>query len=146
MSSNYSDAVAKTLLVPAMLLFFVAGFDRCSPAPGSPGADILSTAFENHRSDFQVEGEGTVIRMLSDDTAGDRHQRFILRLASKQTVLVVHNIDLAPRIDDLKVGDKVLFNGEYQWNAEGGLIHWTHHDPQGRHTAGWIKHDGHTYQ
>ena len=65
---------------------------------------------------------------------------------SKQTVLVVHNIDLAPRVDDLKIGDKILFSGEYQWNAQGGLIHWTHHDPRGRHTAGWIKHGGNTYQ
>jgi hypothetical protein len=32
------------------------------------------------------------------------------------------------------------------WNEQGGLIHWTHHDPNGRHVAGWIKHNERTYQ
>ena len=36
-----------------------------------------------------------------------------------------------PRIADVKVGDTVSFFGEYVWNEQGGLIHWTHHDPAG---------------
>ena len=87
-----------------------------------------------------------VTRILSDDVEGSRHQRFILRLASGQTVLITHNIDLAPRVDGLREGDTVAFNGEYVWNAQGGLVHWTHKDPQGRHMAGWLKHNGRTFQ
>jgi hypothetical protein len=42
-------------------------------------------------------------------------------------------------------GDYVEFNGQYEWNAKGGVVHWTHHDPQGRHETGWVKHNGHNY-
>lgn len=43
-------------------------------------------------------GEGVVDRALSDDNDGSRHQRFILRLASGQTLLIAHNIDISLRI------------------------------------------------
>jgi len=95
---------------------------------------------------YRVQGEGKVISVLADDLDGSRHQRFIVQLASGQTLLITHNIDIAPRITGLKVGDSVSFNGEYVWNEKGGVIHWTHHDPQGRHVAGWVIHDGKTYK
>lgn len=106
----------------------------------------LEYAFANRISKQQVSGQGTVARILPDDTHGSRHQRFIVRLNSGQTVLVAHNIDLAQRIDSLHTGDTLAFYGEYEWNPKGGVIHWTHHDPQGRHPAGWIRHDGQDYQ
>lgn len=108
--------------------------------------DPIARAFESGLSDIQVAGEGTVIRLLPDDLNGSRHQRFIIELASGQTLLISHNIDLAPRINTLAEGDTIRFNGEYVWNAKGGLIHWTHRDPRGRHVAGWLIHNGKTYQ
>lgn len=109
-------------------------------------SDQLAEAYEHQRSDVQVQGEGTVIKILKDDTQGSRHQRFLLRLSSGQTLLVAHNIDLAPRVDALREGDRVAFNGEYEWNDKGGVIHWTHRDPQGRHVDGWLEHEGRRYQ
>lgn len=106
----------------------------------------IGRAFRTRTSNVQVEGEGSVTRILADDLAGSRHQRFIVRLASGQTLLVVHNIDLAPRVAGLERGDSVRFYGEYVWNEKGGMVHWTHHDPEGRHVAGWLKHKGRTYQ
>ena len=95
---------------------------------------------------MQIQGGGIVIEILPDDNEGSRHQRFILRLATGQTLLIAHNIDLAQKIDNLKLGDTVEFYGEYEWNSEGGVVHWTHHDPQGGHLAGWLKYNGQTYQ
>jgi hypothetical protein len=106
----------------------------------------LERAQESRASGVQLQGQGTVIKILPDDNDGSRHQRFILKLRSGQTLLIAHNIDLAPRIGSLRVGDSVAFNGEYEWNSKGGVIHWTHHDPGGRHAAGWLKHGGQTYQ
>ena len=98
------------------------------------------------RSGQQVRGAGEVIRVLSDDNDGSRHQRFIVRLRSGRTLLVAHNIDLAPRVPAIRAGDTVSFNGEFEWNEKGGVIHWTHRDPQNRHEAGWIEHNGRKYQ
>jgi hypothetical protein len=61
-------------------------------------------------------------------------------------LLVAHNVDLAPRVRDLRGGDTVAFSGEYEWSEQGGTIHWTHRDPDRNHVAGWIWHDGHVYQ
>ena len=87
-----------------------------------------------------------VVKVLHDDEDGSRHQKFLLRLPSGLTVLIAHNIDLAPRIEDLRAGDSVEFNGDYEWNAKGGIVHWTHHDPASRHVSGWLKRKGRIYQ
>lgn len=106
----------------------------------------LERAFRNGMSGVQVEGEGVVERVLPDDNDGSRHQRFILRLGSGQTLLIAHNIDLAPRLNRLAAGDSVAFHGVYEWNSEGGVVHWTHHDPRGRHVTGWLRYNGATYK
>ncbi len=106
----------------------------------------ISAAFRNRQSKFFVESNGVVQRLLKDDLEGDRHQRWIVRLDSGQTLLISHNIDLAPRINALAVNDRVYFRGEYIWNDKGGLIHWTHHDPSGRYPGGWIEHNGKQYR
>ena len=81
---------------------------------------------------------GVVTALLPDDMEGSRHQRFIVDIGAGHTVLVVHNIDLAPRLDGLREGDRVSVKGEYEWNDRGGLIHWTHRDPRSSHEDGWI--------
>ncbi|ELJ8509482.1 DUF3465 domain-containing protein, partial [Vibrio cholerae] len=98
---------------------------------------VLQQAYQSQQSDLQVQGLGQVVKVLPDDNDGSRHQKFILKLNSGQTLLVAHNIDLAPRIPNLKVGDSVEFYGEYEWNKKGGVLHWTHKDPQNRHAHGW---------
>ena len=87
-----------------------------------------------------------MIRILPDDLDGSRHQKFILQLDTGQKLLIVHNIDLAERLPGLTLGDEVEFNGEYEWNPKGGLVHWTHHDPARSHLDGWLKYKGQYYQ
>ena len=117
-----------------------------APEAARDSQDALAGAYANRQSGVAVEGAGTVAKLLGDDSLGDRHQRFILQLPSGQTVLIAHNIDLAPRVEPLAVGDSVSFRGEYEWNDKGGIIHWTHRDPQGQHAGGWLKHGGQTYE
>lgn len=142
------------VLVVVLIIAFTGGrefaalpdSDTLAPTIGSKGEAALRAAYENQRSDLQIRGDGEVIEVLSDDHDGSRHQRFILRTSTGQTILVAHNVDLAARVEDLKVGDRIEFNGEYDWNTKGGVIHWTHGDPQGWHEGGWIKHEGRTYE
>lgn len=111
-----------------------------------PSVDQRFATFGERDNGQQVEGSGVVIKLLPDDNDGRRHQKFILRLDSGQTLLVAHNIDLAPRIDALREGHVVKFNGVYEWKREGGVIHWTHHDPDGRHEWGFLEHEGELYR
>lgn len=108
--------------------------------------DKIQQAFQEQKSDIQVQSSGRVKAILPDDNNGSRHQKFILELGNGQTVLVAHNIDLSPRLDDLEKGEIVQFYGEYEYSDQGGVIHWTHHDPQKSHADGWLKYKGRTYQ
>lgn len=98
------------------------------------------------RTGAQVTTSGLVIRILPDDRDGSRHQKFIIRADSGETLLVAHNIDLAPRLEGLRTGERVRISGEFAWNPRGGTLHWTHRDPQGRHVAGYIEWRGRRYQ
>ncbi len=137
-----------TRLVLALVLacIVLAGCATADEALVPAGDAALEEAFEQRAHDRLVEGAGVVTRVLKDDAEGDRHQRFIVRLGTGQTVLVAHNIDVAPRIEDLRVGDAVEFRGVYEWSEEGGTVHWTHHDSDGPHAPGWLRHEGRTYQ
>lgn len=106
----------------------------------------ISAAISARQSNLQVSGDGIVVKLLPDDNRGSRHQKFIMKVAGDKTVLVAHNIDLAPRIASLREGDSIDFNGEYEWNEKGGVLHWTHRDPNGKHPSGWLRHQGQTYQ
>ena len=107
---------------------------------------LLEAAFRDRLSDLQVMGSGSVVHVLPDDNKGSRHQRFLLETNSGLTLLVAHNIDLAPRVPSLQRGDRVAFHGEYEWNEKGGVIHWTHHDPRGSHVGGWLERNGERYE
>lgn len=89
---------------------------------------------------------GNVTKLLSDDNTGNRHQRFLVKLSSGKTLLIAHNIDLAPKVSSLTEGGFVKFCGEYEANAKGGVVHWTHHDLHNRHVGGFLEYNGKKYE
>lgn len=136
--------VLGVFLVLALAAVFGQFWPVSAPEPAAPGASTDETTiarlFAEHRSGELVEVEGVVERILPDDRAGSPHQRFVVRLANGMTLLVAHNIALAARVD-VEPGDPVRLRGEYAWNPQGGVIHWTHPDPNGTHPPGWIRVD-----
>lgn len=135
----------KKFIAIAALVAAIALVAYVQRTPGNAGSSV-DAAFESHSSNVEVQGAGTVTAILPDDREGRPHQRFIVRLDSGRTVLVAHNVDVAPRITSLRSGDAISFRGEYVWNPKGGVIHWTHRDPAGHHEEGWLDHNGRRYQ
>lgn len=154
---------AAVLLGAALLAF---GCDKGVPpaqshgeGPGATGSyvdsalelrltspSVLEDAFANRRSGIQVLVKGTVTRFLSDDVTGSEHQRFIVKMADGQTLLAAHNIDIGRRVPISALNHLVYLYGEYAYNGEGGVVHWTHVDPGRAHVDGWIQFDGTRYQ
>ena len=134
-----------------IVLVLGGGWYGLRHAPGGaqregPRAESGPPAFNEDAAGTQMRVAGRVERLLADDNNGSRHQRFIIRVDGGTTLLIAHNIDLAPRLDGLAAGDTVEVFGEYEWNDKGGLLHWTHKDPGGRHVAGYIEWRGRRYQ
>jgi hypothetical protein len=115
-------------------------------APSASSVDAAAEAFRDRADGRVIEVRGEVTRTLADDRDGSRHQRFLIRSSSGVSLLIAHNIDLAPRLEGLASGESVTVRGEYVWNDKGGLMHWTHHDPHDRHQPGYIEWRGRRYQ
>ncbi|MGR9051275.1 MAG: DUF3465 domain-containing protein, partial [Gammaproteobacteria bacterium] len=139
------DAGTGALYIPTVIIGNGLVYDAKLQFNSDGLFSIISFKTSNEHTDaappLMISGSGKVDRILADDNIGSRHQRFILKLASGQTVLIAHNIDIAPRINSLALNDVVDFHGEYVWNSQGGLVHWTHHDPDGSHESGWLIHN-----
>jgi len=111
-----------------------------SPVAAAAAEDgSLQRAIDTRADGVPVTGRGVVQRLLADDRDGSPHQRIIVRVAGGGTVLIAHNLELGARIAPLAEGDTLEFAGDYVWNDKGGVVHWTHADPAGRHRAGWLR-------
>ena len=111
-----------------------------------PDDAAIVREYQSHHSNVEVTADATVVRLLPDRTSSTgTHEQFIIKLSSGDiTIEVEHNISIAARAP-VKEGDHVIVHGVYVWNAQGGLIHFTHHDPKGTHESGYIQDGGTTY-
>jgi len=143
LSKKQSIGLAIVFLV---LAYFSNEFPSQNTDTTSPSNVNIEQLIQQHQSDVQVNVTARVFKTLKDDLKGSRHQRFLIKISSGDTILIAHNIDLASKINNLRKGDSVTVYGEYEWNNKGGVIHWTHADPAHRHIDGWIEHNGKRYQ
>lgn len=154
-------AAAGAGLLALLQYFQPSHLPSAEPSPATPPAAAAATSSHkaadysqtierirqsatDPNAKFWTTLQGTVSKLLKDDREGDRHQRFLIAIAPDITLLVAHNIDLAARVP-VETGQTVTVSGEYVWNNKGGVMHWTHHDPQGRR-GGWIEYGGKRYE
>lgn len=138
-------------LVAAAAVLAGAGRFLAGGGEGEAAGALAPDAAAQREARDPISGQmlrvsGRVQRLLSDDRDGSPHQRFIIVTDGGRSLLVAHNLDLAPRLNGLEVGESVLVYGQYEWNPQGGVLHWTHDDPEGEHEAGYIEWRGRRYQ
>jgi hypothetical protein len=117
-------------------------------ASQSPDNAAVCSAYTAGRSHVEVIADGTVTRVLGVQPGRvSPHEGFLFRLGSGCSVIVrvEANADFTGPIP-LAPGQHVLVKGEYEYYPLGGVIHWTHRDPRGRHEGGYITTGGRIYE
>jgi len=139
---------AISLNKPRLLACTVAFLAMTACAPEQPDNSVPCGAYSSEKSHVEVVAQGTVTRTFGIRAGRvSPHEGFLMRLNSSCSLIVrvEANTDFTGPIP-LRVGTTVAVKGEYEYYAGGGVIHWTHSDPRGRHQGGYILLDNRIYQ
>lgn len=133
----------------AAALWYVRTSRRLEPASDARrythvGCTSAAAQFAHHASGAWLTVSGGVQRVLPDSSGRLRHQRFILGCGTGFTVLIVNDVSIGTRAP-VAPGEAVVVRGQYEWDPQGGLLHFTHH-AQGGGTGGWILLGSQVYQ
>jgi hypothetical protein len=123
----------------------------------SSNADLYA-AFQSARSHTELTVTGRVTRVLGvRQGPSGLHEGFILLVPNRcspgnqgqcpaqMSVRVEDNVTITGFVP-LHPGQIATVHGQYEYDSRGGVIHWTHHDPAGRHESGYIEIDAKRYQ
>lgn len=113
-----------------------------------PPNHAVCAAYDAQSQKKEVVADGTVTRILGTRRGpSGTHEGFLLQLNSgcDLTIRIETNTDLTGPVP-LTRGEHVLVKGEYVYYSLGGVLHWTHHDPRGRHEGGYVQANGKIYE
>lgn len=96
----------------------------------------------SHHVEVYVPAANVVSAPSLRVTSGGPHESFIIE-SSGSDLRVADNTAITGLIP-LRRGDRVSLLGQLE--CDDDVIHWTHHDPRGRHQGGYIEADGKIYQ
>ncbi|HEV3092724.1 MAG TPA: DUF3465 domain-containing protein [Candidatus Cybelea sp.] len=120
----------------------------CACAASQPTDDrAVCGAFSAARSGVEVVAGGSITRIFGVRPGRTSpHEGFLMHLDSgcDLVVRVEVNTDFTGDIP-LRAGENVAVKGEYEYYPRGGVIHWTHRDPRGRHENGYVQAGGQMY-
>ncbi len=132
-----------SLAAAGLALALAAG---CTSQLG-PDDAALCRAYAAKQSHVEVVVSGRVTRDLGVQQGRvSPHEGFLMRLDSgcDAIVRVEANADFTGTFA-LAAGQPVTVKGEYEYYPRGGVIHWTHRDPRGRHEGGYVETGGRHY-
>ena len=120
--------------------FCLAG---CQASPSSV-ADA-QRACASGTSHVEIHVAGTIARYLGTrNSESGEHEGFLVTPnGSTAHLLIEDNVNITGFIP-MRSGDSVELQGQYECND--GVIHWTHHDPSGRHVMGYVIVNGRRFQ
>jgi hypothetical protein len=139
-----------TLRLDRSFVALAATLVACAPTTDDSSNGAVYEAWREERSRVEVTAHGAVARILGERGGpSGPHLGLLLHLSGGEgrglTVRVEDNLDLTGPIA-LREGEAITVRGEYIYDPRGGLIHYTHRDPRGRHEAGYVEVDGRIYQ
>jgi hypothetical protein len=140
--------ITTRLAICAAIAVFDCVLASCSFGGVKPDNAGALDAIAYGRSGSEITVEGSVVRVLG--TRGGPqgvHERFIVAVRvgnAEQDLLVADNTSIG-RAAPVRPGDEVTVKGELAIDPSGPVIHWTHHDPRGRHESGFVSYKGVLY-
>lgn len=97
---------------------------------------------------MEVTYRGTVTtppRFFSSHHNHREHEQFDVRSDDGSAFRVIDNTTITSRIP-VHAGDRVEVRGELVHDrGRPPIVHWTHHDPRGRHLDGFVSTGGRVY-
>lgn len=128
-----------------MIMVLIIGVAGCGGGDALPDNERLLKAFEQGRTGVWVSGHGIVAQLIGDETvSGERHQRMVVNVSGGLDLIVRHSTERSERVP-VAQGDTVAFQGRYEWSGRGGVVGYTHQDPEQPGDGGWIRYQGTTY-
>jgi hypothetical protein len=131
----------------ALAIALLAGA-ACSGQTEQPNNAQVCSLYASGSSGVEVIAQGTVLGVLgTNEGPSGEHEGFLLGLKQDCDLMlrVETNVDITGPVP-VQDGQVVTVKGQFEDDAEGGVIHWTHHDPSGRHVAGYVEIAGKLYQ
>jgi hypothetical protein len=140
-----STALRRRGVILALALLSAAG---CAGRPDQPDNAHVCALYSSGSSGDEVLVRGNVVALLGSSTGSSgEHEGFLLKLHDQCDLLlrVETNTSITGPVP-LHEGERIIVKGQYEDDATGGVIHWTHHDPAGRHVAGYVLAGSKMYQ
>ena len=104
----------------------------------APSNEALQTAFADARSGVWIQASGEVVRQLGSTGA---EQRFQVRIDEELTIILLRDTQAAAPVQ-AESGDRISFQGRYDFHGGGGTVSQTHPDASQPSGGGWIEVNG----